>query len=644
MLIIYAVLAVFGLGFLVFIHEMGHYLVARRVGMRVEAFAIGFGKPLVSWKNKEGVEWRICLLPFGGYVKIAGMEQEGEAEPYEIADGFFGSSPWNRIKVAVSGPVCNFAFAFCAFTLLWFLGGREKPFAEFTKRVGWIDSKSSLYEKGVRPGDEILQLNRRPFRGAKDLLLSSLMVHNPTEVVGLKIDYIDQERSEFLYEIVPYQDPRQAEPDIQTLGIFSPASYLIYEGSAPELLGAPLENSGIALKDRIFWVDGHLVFSAAQLRSILSDSSAFLTILRDGKKIHSKIPRVPIADLQLQDEERAALDDLRYNASLRTKPLGKLLFFPYLIGSNNHVEKRLQFLDESEEQQAFVQCTRCPFFSPLEPGDRILAVDGAPVQNREDLFRTMQEKRSLVIVERDPTFSQDLSWQQADEAFDRSFHPKDLQALVQGIGLSSPIRSSGNLHLLHSIAPKTVAQFPDSPGKQKMLVRFVEQEREILEIDSSEKRERYLQLLDEQKAQPYLGVYLRDRLVRYNPSPFALLGDVFVETGHTFQSLFSGNLHPKWLSGPVGILHAVQHSWTLGGREALFWMGLISLNLAILNLLPIPVLDGGHIAFSFLEMVRKKPIKAKTMQKMIVPFVVLFLIFFVFVTYHDFLRLLSFYL
>src|SRR3989344_8333015 len=108
--IFYAVLGILGLGFLVFIHELGHYWMARRQGMRVEAFAIGFGKPLYTWEHK-GVKWHICCLPFGGYVKIAGMQKEKGLEPYEIEDGFFGKPPWQRIQVALAGPLVNIAFA-----------------------------------------------------------------------------------------------------------------------------------------------------------------------------------------------------------------------------------------------------------------------------------------------------------------------------------------------------------------------------------------------------------------------------------------------------------------------------------------------------------------------------------------------------
>src|ERR1700730_4235279 len=89
--------AILGLSFLIFIHELGHYWMARRLGMRVEVFSIGFGTPIYSWE-RDGVRWQIGWLLFGGYVKIAGMETGEQQDPYAIKDGFFGKKPLDRIK------------------------------------------------------------------------------------------------------------------------------------------------------------------------------------------------------------------------------------------------------------------------------------------------------------------------------------------------------------------------------------------------------------------------------------------------------------------------------------------------------------------------------------------------------------------
>ena len=114
---------------------------------------------------------------------------------------------------------------------------------------------------------------------------------------------------------------------------------------------------------------------------------------------------------------------------------------------------------------------------------------------------------------------------------------------------------------------------------------------------------------------------------------------MFEQTWKTLTSLFTGSLTPKSLSGPVGIVQALQQSWSTGIKDALFWLGFVSLNLAVLNLLPIPVLDGGHVLFSVIELVTKKPIRAKTMEKWIIPFLILLVLLFIYLTYQDLVRL-----
>jgi len=226
--IFYIIFAVLALGFLVFIHELGHYFMARRVGMKVEAFSIGFGKAIRKWK-RNGVNWQIGWLPFGGYVKIAGMQKEGKKEPSEIKDGFFGKKPIDRIKVALMGPLVNFVFAFLLFIVIWAFGGRSKPFAEHTHRMGWVDKHSELYDFGVRPGDEIASLDGHPFHGYKDLLYLALMGGDKSQIKGYKIDYYNGDKIPFDYTLDTFETASKMGSGFLTIGIEGPASYLIYD-------------------------------------------------------------------------------------------------------------------------------------------------------------------------------------------------------------------------------------------------------------------------------------------------------------------------------------------------------------------------------------------------------------------------------
>jgi regulator of sigma E protease len=637
--LVYILLAILGLGFLVCIHELGHYFVARRKGMRVEAFAIGFGKPIFTWEH-DGVKWHICMLPFGGYVKIAGMQKEGLREPSEIPDGFYGKKPWDRIQVALAGPVVNIVFALVVFGIIWFSGGRDKQFTEFTHRIGWVDSKSALFAHGVRPGDIIEQYDGRPFTGFKDLLMTSIMRGDTTQIEGTKIDYLTGEKTHFDYTLKTYANPEPfGKEKLNTIGVLSPARYLIFNG--PDLLaGSPMLDSGIKPKDRVLWVDGEVVFSHQQLSSLTNESTAFLTVQRGEQVFQTKAPRVQLADLKMTPPERGEIDDWQHEAGLKGK-LQDLYFIPYNLSPSLAVESRIQFIDEEDQTKAFQPCQRCPFFIPLQEGDQILAVDGKPVKTPYQLLTEVQQRRVLLIVDRDPSITEKVLWTSADQQFD-DFSTADLQKIVSSIGTDHAVKDSGALHLLAPVAPKPLADFALSEAQKAQLAQELAQtKKEIDAIQDPIKREESIHQLEKSQAKLVLGLPLVDREVRYNPLPQAQFVEVLKDTYRTLTSLFSGAANPKYVAGPVGIVQIVHQSWMLGPKEALFWMALISLNLGIINLLPLPVLDGGHILFSIVEIFTRRPIRSKTMERMIVPFVVLLIGFFLFVTYHDITRLFS---
>lgn len=631
------VLAIFGLGFLVFIHELGHFWMARREGMKVEAFSIGFGKPLISWM-KNGVRWQISWIPFGGFVKIAGMQKEHGKEPHEILGGFFSKTPWQRIKVSFMGPAVNLLFGLVLFGILWLSGGREKPFSEFTKRIGWIDPQSTLYQKGVRPGDLIESYNGRNFGGIRDLMIEGIMKNPVNSIRGVKIDPLTHQRESYDYTLKTYANP-QGLFEQKTIGILAPASYLFYDTpSHSSQLVSPMSHSGIQNGDRIFWADGEVLFSRDHLTHTINASSAFFTVERNGQIFHAKVPRVHLSELSLTPMQKAELDDWQYEANLEGK-LDDLFFVPYLLSPSGEVEMRLGFIDEEDQRRAFQTCERCAYFHPLKEGDRIVAIDGQQVETSYELLHQLQTRRVLLVVQRNAQARSPISWQKADQDFDRHFNAKDLQALVSSIGTNQEISHSGNLYLLRPVEPKP---FPEVAALYGHDAATLEKQLEQLRsIEDPQKRKEQIEQLEKMQKRLFLGIAFHDREVTYNPSPIKQLFSVCSDTWRTLSNLFSGNLSPKYMSGPVGIIQVVQFSWTQGIKEALFWMGFISLNLGIFNLLPIPVLDGGHICFSLYEVCTRRRISAKMMERLVLPFFGLLIVFFIYITYQDVSRLLS---
>lgn len=644
----YVALAILGLSFLIFIHELGHYYMARKVGMRVETFAIGFGRPIFSWTNKSGEKWQIGWLLFGGYVKIAGTDTEDQ-DPYTVRDGFFAKSPFDRMKVAFMGPFVNLVFAFGLFGLLWLGEGREKNFSEFTSKIGWVDPSSELYAMGIRPGDEVVEYNGASFGGSKDhLYVPMTSTAGEVAIKGNKVDYKSGEKTPFETTVKSYPHPNSLEKGILTTGITNSASYIIYgrlpngaENPLPE--GSPLKDSGIQYGDRIVWVDGEMIFSLPQLNHVLNEGRSLLTIQRDSETLLVRVPRVPVRELKLDAQFKEELVDWQYEAGLNGKKIQDLFALPYDLTNDGVVQSRLKFIDKDNEQEAFPAHPYSKLETLLQPGDRILAVNGEPVSHASDILNKIQVNRVNIIVERDSESSKKISWQNEDQEFDRHVDYSAIEKIAATIGTGDKVVDKGPFHLLNLVTPAQRTAFVIPPEKQAKIAAEVQNQRKQIEaIEDPEKRMQALHLLDLHEKQLLLGLpNVQDKKVIYNPLPTEQFSNLFNEIWRTLKALFTGTLNPKFITGPIGIVQVMTDNWMVSMKEAIFWLGAISLNLGVLNLLPIPMLDGGMILMSFIEMVTGRRLHPKTMEKIIIPFAILLIGFFIFLTYNDLSRLLG---
>lgn len=642
--LLHIVLAVFGLSILIFFHELGHYIMARRVGMRVETFSIGFGKPIYSWMY-QGVKWQIGWLPFGGFVKIAGLESDDAKDPYEISDGYFGKSPWDRIKVSFMGPFVNIVLALLIFAGIWASGGREKDFSEFTRKIGWVDPNSELYAAGLRPGDEITSYSGSPFQSAKEHLYVPMTHSGEIDIKGNHVDYVTFQKRPFDYKVKAYPHPNSIGSGMMTTGIINSANYIIYdrlngkENPLPE--GSPMLQSGIQYGDRIIWVDGEIIFSGQQLSHVLNDNRVLLTIFRNGNRMLMRVPRVLVEELKMDPGFKEELIDWQYEAGLNNIKLQKLYAIPYNLTNDGVVEEELKFIDKDKEKEVFPAHSFAANETRLLPKDKIIAIDGIPVKTAYALLANLQQRKINIIVERNPETAAKISWKESDADYDKEINWNDISAIANTIGTGHLIPSAGNYALLKSVTPKTRFDFELSPEKQAWLATELTEHKKVIEaIEDPEKRAHALSLLKAQEKQLLIGLpSVQDRKVNYNPTPLTQFFSVFSEIWNTLKALVTGALSPKYVSGPLGIVQVVHDNWAIGIKEALFWLGAISLNLGILNLLPIPVLDGGTIMLSFFELITGKKIQPKVLEKIILPFALLLIIFFVFLTYQDLSRI-----
>ena len=173
--IVFMMLFLFGIT--IFVHEWGHFIVARKCGFQVDAFAIGMG-PALFQKEVDGVTYKICLFPIGGYVslpqldpegmqKVQGDNATGDAQPLPDV------SPWHKIAVAVAGPLCNIIFALLLGFLVT-LGDRP----ETPALVGTVETESAAYQAGLRPADQIIAVNGNSVKTWYEVQVEALLSGN----------------------------------------------------------------------------------------------------------------------------------------------------------------------------------------------------------------------------------------------------------------------------------------------------------------------------------------------------------------------------------------------------------------------------------------------------------------------------------
>ncbi|MBD3840527.1 MAG: RIP metalloprotease RseP [Campylobacterales bacterium] len=151
------------LSILVFVHELGHFSIARALGVKVYVFSIGFGKKLVT-KEYKGTQWSISLIPLGGYVKMKGQEDLNPTLANNDPDSYLSKTPFQRILILFAGPFANFLLAFVVYILIGLLGNNH-----ISPTIGKVVENSPAYKAGLQPNDEIIKINDIPIKTWDDL-------------------------------------------------------------------------------------------------------------------------------------------------------------------------------------------------------------------------------------------------------------------------------------------------------------------------------------------------------------------------------------------------------------------------------------------------------------------------------------------
>lgn len=299
-IIYYVVPFIVLLGILVFVHEFGHFIVARLLGVKVVAFSIGFGKELWSRTDKYGTCWKISAVPLGGYCQFLG---DADASSSTVDDdleklseeekkyAFPLQAAWKKICIVIAGPLFNYLFAAVVFILLFYSFGKM----EYPSIVGKVLPGEAAEAAGIMEGDHIISLNGKPTPNFQSL--SSEVALAETDDVVLKIErpmtYKLQARTvEFVFNELQKRE--------KILGlIFDTDDNQVGETSLPIVFDiipdSPAEEVGLKPDDYIVSINGQEIKNAKEFRAIASEHV--------GEEVEIVIRRPMIISVTLKDTD-----------------------------------------------------------------------------------------------------------------------------------------------------------------------------------------------------------------------------------------------------------------------------------------------------------------------------------------------------
>ncbi|MFL9671757.1 sigma E protease regulator RseP [Pseudomonas marginalis] len=285
------------LGVLVTFHEFGHFWVARRCGVKVLRFSVGFGMPLVRWRDRYGTEFVIAAIPLGGYVKMLD-EREGEVPADQLDQSFNRKTVRQRIAIVAAGPIANFLLAMLFFWVLAMLGSEQvRPV------IGAVEADSIAAKAGLVAGQEIVSIDGEPTTGWGAVNLQLVRRLGESGTVNVVVREQDSSAETPRTLALDHWLKGADEPDpIKSLGIrpWRPALPPVLAELDPK---GPAQAAGLKTGDRLLALDGQVLGEWQQVVDLVRvrpDTRIVLKIERDGAQID-----VPVT-LAVRGEAKAA--------------------------------------------------------------------------------------------------------------------------------------------------------------------------------------------------------------------------------------------------------------------------------------------------------------------------------------------------
>ncbi len=588
------ILTIFGIGLLLVIHEGGHYFAARAVGIRVKVFAIGFGPRLFGWQ-RNGTDFRVSLLPLGGYVQVSGDDPSRPPRPGDL----FYASAKQRLLFYAGGIMANFLFAFLIIPVLFFVG---VPFVSPT--VGAVSPDSPAWSAGMLPDDVVLSINEREVHGFRHISSGIALAERDTSL-----------------DIVVKRDGERVNLKLQPLFDEEKGFSTIGVAPAYDLSLAPDSDIAKAMGEHSQLV----AINGLETSNALGSQLALLS-LGDGRS------NFVLSGLDANNQRR----DFTFESS---DYVNSTLAAPAQLGVTVLAQQ--------------VSVARGIFSETLVAGDKIVAINDQPLSKQSDLLEAISlaksETLTLSVVDTQndmrqvlvpPTTAhqllQDLALVTND---DMAFyvHP-------QSAAFAAGLRTGCSILRANDVAIQKMSDLRSviSSNTEGHSIDFI-----VLQNGSNEPTE--IGVTPAAIPQLDFGLMMMTKsttVVARQPLHAISLGfreakAMVSEVATTAKRLFTGEVASKNMGGIISI-GVMTNSFASQGLVSLFFfLCLISVNLGVLNFIPIPALDGGHILFALYEIVSGRKVGVAMQNIFQIIGVVLVLSMLVFVTSNDIQRLLQ---
>ena len=620
-----------GLGFVIFVHELGHFLVAKACGVKCEKFFLGFdvgGLKLASFKAGE-TEYGIGILPLGGYVKMLGQDDNPSAAASEAqrarlsgdlpAEPVAGPHPaWDprsypaqsvpkRMAIISAGVIMNVIFAVIMASLAYGIGVREMTCALSSVRTG-----GAAWRAGLRTGDEIVAI-----AGRKDPIFTDLRHGVTVGSVAKGIEFTVRRPADGSERTVVLKP--DTDLGAPTIGVTSPYSLTLPADISKGLAGAAARaQPALAGGDTIRAVDGTPVSSYAELLAALSvkpGAAVTLTVDRKAPAADGKAGPVTSLTIDLPPQPR-----LITGMAMTPLPIKAVQGDSPAAAAGIRAGERLSGVDGG------------PVGDPATLEDRLRSRIGGTVtlklESADGGSRTVEVRPRAVTWRDDETagIGSPLSIPSLGLAI-------PVQATVAAVTPGSPAAEAGIVagdRIVRAVIvepgeeadPKAGIDFSESEPNWPIVAALMQQlpagTALALTVESAAGGRRELTLTPA----PAAGDYVVDRGLVFEPvyrmmKAGSLAGAVRRGLLKTKEDLsmvygFLGKLtrqqiSPRLLGGPIEIAKQAGRSASEGFGRLLLFLTMLSANLAVVNFLPIPVLDGGHMVFLAYEWIRGKP-------------------------------------